>query len=141
MKFLGNAVIKIVTGGTKATLALIIDIFNGPSNLCGAKLGWYNTSLWFWPWRTIVSFIFSTYIYLLKSKSWERRVSKNAYTPWCKVERWTWATFSLESTPMVNSRTAYIIMLTIWSGKISFKGITVKIKWFLRTLLNVHKYF
>lgn len=32
MKFLGNAVIKVVTGGTKTTLTLVIDIFNGPSN-------------------------------------------------------------------------------------------------------------
>lgn len=37
MKFLGNTVIKIVTGGTKTTLPLLIDIYNGPSNLGGAS--------------------------------------------------------------------------------------------------------
>lgn len=126
VKFLGNAVIKVVTGGTKTTLTLIIDIFNGPSNFWGAKLGWWNTTLWFWLRITIVSFIFSTYTCLLLSKSWERRVSekkKNTYTLYCKDEGWIWATFSLGSKVfMVNSRTAYMIMLTTRSGKTVLRG-------------------
>lgn len=46
MKSLGNAIIKIVTGGTKTTLNLlsVIDIFHGPSNFCQAKLSWCTAS-------------------------------------------------------------------------------------------------